>query len=270
MGEASAGRKHGAMTGVTRGCDGCLNDSPGLPRRRKADVPNITARFVRKRTFQGPLFSPAPSSGRKFISEQLFRNGLIFERSTQTMKQTLVRSILVAVALVSSSAAAAPPVRIGAVVANAGPAALLGNSFIKAIQLAKEDTHDTRRQYQLVIEEISGPDQAEAAIKKLIDVEKVDALIVGFSISGNIVKPYAETARIPMFCICSVAAVGDDVYTFTTMPVAEDEAAKWVAEAQREGCQTHRSNHAGLSKHQQSRSRGERAGEARGNRVRLR
>src|SRR3989475_12854232 len=65
--------------------------------------------------------------------------------------------------------------------------------------------------------------------------EKVDALIVGLSMSGQIVKPYAPAAKIPLFCICSVSGVGDELYTFTTMPLAEDEAAQWVAEAKGRG-----------------------------------
>src|SRR5207249_3129794 len=57
----------------------------------------------------------------------------------------------------------------------------------------------------------------------------------GLSISGQIVKPYATAAKIPFFCICSVSSVGDELYTFTTMPLAEDEATQWVAEAKRRG-----------------------------------
>jgi ABC-type branched-subunit amino acid transport system substrate-binding protein len=122
-------------------------------------------------------------------------------------------------------------IKIGAVVATRGPVALLGNSFVKAIQLAKEDLKNTTHQYELVVEEISSPDQAEPAIEKLIKVDKVDALVVGLSISGQIVKPYATAAKIPLFCICSVGSVGDELYSFTTMPLAEDEATRWVAEA---------------------------------------
>jgi hypothetical protein len=116
-----------------------------------------------------------------------------------------------------------------------GPAALLGNSFVKAIQLAKEDLKNTAHQYELVIEEISSPDKAEPAIQKLLKVDKVHAIIVGFSISGQIVKPYATAAKIPLFCIRSVGGVGDELYTFTIMPIAEDEAMQWVAEARRRG-----------------------------------
>lgn len=128
-----------------------------------------------------------------------------------------------------------PLIKIGAVVATRGPVALLGNSFLKAIQLAKEALKKTTHQYQLMIEEIPSPDKAEPAIKKLIKIDQVNALIVGLSISGQIVKPYATAAKIPLFCICSVSGVGDELYTFTTMPLAEDEATRWVAEAKMRG-----------------------------------
>jgi ABC-type branched-subunit amino acid transport system substrate-binding protein len=126
-------------------------------------------------------------------------------------------------------------IKIGAVVTTSGPAALLGISFLRAIRLAHEDLKDTTHHYDLVIEEISGPDKAEPAIQKLIGTHKVDALVVGFSISGQIVKPYATAARIPLFCICSVGSVGDQLFTFTIMPLAEDEATRWVTEARRRG-----------------------------------
>ncbi len=126
-------------------------------------------------------------------------------------------------------------IKIGAVVATRGPAALLGKSFLKAIQLAKEDLKNTKEQYELVIEEIPSPDKAEPAIRRLIKVDKVNALIVGLSMSGQIAKTHATAAKIPLFCICSVSSVGDELYTFTIMPLAEDEATQWVAEAQRRG-----------------------------------
>jgi ABC-type branched-subunit amino acid transport system substrate-binding protein len=128
-------------------------------------------------------------------------------------------------------------VKIGAVVATRGPAGLLGRSFLKAIQLAKEELKNTTRQYNLAIEEIPSPDKAEPAIEKLIKIDKVDALIVGLSMSGEIAKSYATAAKIPLFCICSIGSVGDELYTFTTMPLAEDEAAQ-VAEAKRRGIKT--------------------------------
>jgi ABC-type branched-subunit amino acid transport system substrate-binding protein len=125
--------------------------------------------------------------------------------------------------------------KIGAVVATQGPTALLGSSFLKAVQLSKEDLKQTRHRYELRIEEIPRPDRAIPAIEKLIKIDQVEGLIVGLSISGQLVKPYATAARIPLFCICSVSSVGDELYTFTIMPLAEDEASRWVAEATRRG-----------------------------------
>jgi ABC-type branched-subunit amino acid transport system substrate-binding protein len=126
-------------------------------------------------------------------------------------------------------------IKIGAVVATGGPVGLLGNSFVKAIQLASEELKNTTHQYELMLEEIASPDKAESAIEKLITIDRVDAAIVGLSMSGEIVKPYAIAAKIPLFCICSVGSVGDELYTFTTMPLAEDEAILWVAEAKSRG-----------------------------------
>ena len=126
-------------------------------------------------------------------------------------------------------------IKIGAVVTTGGPAALLGDSFLKAIRMAQEDLRETTHHYDLVVEEIANPDKAEPAIQKLIQTDKVNALVVGFSISGEIVKPYATAAGIPLFCICSVGSVGDQLFTFTIMPLAEDEATRWIAEARRRG-----------------------------------
>jgi ABC-type branched-subunit amino acid transport system substrate-binding protein len=124
-------------------------------------------------------------------------------------------------------------IKIGAIVATTGPAALLGSSFVKALELAKEDLKDTTHHYELVIEQIASADKAAPAIEKLVNTAKVDALIVGFSMSGMVAKSYATAAKIPLFCICSVGSVGDELYTFTIMPIAEDEATRWVREAQR-------------------------------------
>src|SRR5215471_4926764 len=115
-------------------------------------------------------------------------------------------------------------IKIGAVAATSGPVALLGRSFLKAIQLARDDLQETMQQYELIIEEIPTTDKADAAIEKLLRIDEVNALVVATSASAQIVKPYATAAKIPLFCVASIGSVGDEQYTFTTMPLAEDEA----------------------------------------------
>src|SRR6266550_5684360 len=110
------------------------------------------------------------------------------EQNMKSKVTVLIAALSLASVLASAQIAAGngtevpenPPIKIGTVVATSGPAALLGNSFVKAIQLAKEDSRNTQHQYELVIEEIASPDKAELAIKKLIETDKVNALIVGF------------------------------------------------------------------------------------------
>ena len=127
-------------------------------------------------------------------------------------------------------------VKIGVIVPTTGPGALLGNSFLKAVQMAKEDLKNTRYQYELVVEDSgTSPAQAERAIWKLIKVDKVKALVGGISATGKIVKPYATAAKIPHLCVCSVKTIGDGVYNFTNIPLPEDEAMRWVKEAQKRG-----------------------------------
>src|SRR4029453_2527073 len=52
-------------------------------------------------------------------------------------------------------------VRIGVLVPTEGPYAMLGNSFVKAVEMAKDDLRDTQYRYELVIRD-SGPDPVKA------------------------------------------------------------------------------------------------------------
>jgi ABC-type branched-subunit amino acid transport system substrate-binding protein len=127
-------------------------------------------------------------------------------------------------------------VKIGVIVPTDGPYAILGNSFVKAVQMAKDDLRNTKYQYELVIRD-SGPDpvKAEAVIRKVITEEKVNAIVGGISLIGQVTKPYARRARIPHTCVCTVASIGDGAYNFTNIPSPEAEGALWAREAKRRG-----------------------------------
>jgi len=75
------------------------------------------------------------------------------------------------------------------------------------------------------------------------------------------VKPYATWARIAHLCVCSVSSIGDGVYNFTNIPLPEDEAARWVEEAQRRG-EERRAPLAGLPERQRPREGAARGGGA--------
>lgn len=117
-----------------------------------------------------------------------------------------------------------------------GPYAILGSSFVKAVQMAKDDLQNTRYQYQLLIRD-PGPDPEKAVdvVRRVIDEERVDAIVGAVSLIGQVTKPYATRARIPHLCICTVTPIGDGAYNFTNIPLPEAEAVLWVQEAQRRG-----------------------------------
>src|SRR5438093_2035800 len=133
----------------------------------------------------------------------------------------------------------APPngvVKIGVIVPTGGPYAVLGNSFLKAVQMAQSDLQGTKFQYQLVLVNVGqDPGQARTAIQRAIRNEKIDAIVGGISRFGQVTRPLATAARILHTCVCSVTSIGDGAYNFTNIPSPEAEGVRWVQEAQRRG-----------------------------------
>jgi ABC-type branched-subunit amino acid transport system substrate-binding protein len=132
-------------------------------------------------------------------------------------------------------------IKIGILIPVDGPGKLLGTSFLKAIELAKEDVAQmkTKNTYQLVVENSgTSPAETEKAIQNLINKEKVEGIVGGISASGKIVKPYVTAAKIPHLCVCSVKTIGDGEYNFTNIPIAQDEAVRWIAEAKKRNIKT--------------------------------
>src|SRR5213076_720204 len=127
-------------------------------------------------------------------------------------------------------------VKIGVIVPTGGPYAVLGNSFLKAVQMAQSDLRGTKYQYQLVLVDVGPePGQARAAILHAIRDERVDAIVGGISRFGQVTRPLATQARILQTCVCSVTSIGDGAYNFTNIPSPEAEGVRWVQEAQRRG-----------------------------------
>jgi ABC-type branched-subunit amino acid transport system substrate-binding protein len=125
-------------------------------------------------------------------------------------------------------------IRIGVIVPAQGPSKLLGSSFLKAVELAREELPPTKNRYELVVVDTgTNAVQTRRAIQKLIGEHRVQAILGGISLPGQIIKGYATAAQIPHVCVCSVSSIGDGVYNFTNIPAPEDEAVRWVEEAQR-------------------------------------
>jgi len=130
-------------------------------------------------------------------------------------------------------------VKIGVIVPTGGPYAMLGSSFVKAVEMARDDLKETKYEYEFVIRD-SGPDPAKAkdVIRRTIAEDKVDAIVGGISLIGQQTKPFATEARIPHLCVCTVSWIADGAYNFTNIPSPEAEGVLWSQEARRRGIRT--------------------------------
>jgi ABC-type branched-subunit amino acid transport system substrate-binding protein len=130
-------------------------------------------------------------------------------------------------------------VKIGVIAPTQGPYALLGNGFVKAVEMAEADLENTKYRYQLLIRD-PGPNPAQAVevIRKLIENDEVNAVVGAVSLIGQVTTPYATRARIPHLCVCTVLPIGDGAYNFTNIPTPEAEGIRWVQEAQKRRIKT--------------------------------
>lgn len=123
-------------------------------------------------------------------------------------------------------------IKIGIVGPLTGGASVYGTNLAKGAEFALKNIKDTKYNYELVIEDDgTNPAQSASAAQKLINVDKVSAILTVTSGTGNAVKPIATSAKIPHICLCSDTRVGDNQYNFTNILLADDEAKKWLEEA---------------------------------------
>lgn len=134
---------------------------------------------------------------------------------------------------------AGEPFKIGIVAPLTGPGAVFGNALVKGMEMAKEDLGKTKNTYEFVIEDDgSNSGQSASAAQKLINIDKVKAIITTTAGTGNAVKPIAVSAKIPHICICSDSSVADAGYNFTNSLLPEEETSGWVVEASKRNIKT--------------------------------
>lgn len=144
----------------------------------------------------------------------------------------IVVIVLVFIGYKGSRTTSSEAIRIGLIAPLTGPGEVFGKSVSNAIIMAEEDLEGTKHQYKVLVEDDgTNPAQSASAARKLIDVDKVQALISMTSGTGNAVKPIAAASRIPNICICSDVSVAESPYNFTNLILPDDEATGWLVEA---------------------------------------
>jgi len=122
-------------------------------------------------------------------------------------------------------------VKIGVVAPLTGGASGYGLPLIKGVELASKALAGTKNTYEVVFEDDgTNPANAASAAQKLVNVDKVDAIITTTSGTGNAVKPIATAAGIPHICVCTDSRLVDNKTNFTYLVVPEIEARAWADE----------------------------------------
>jgi branched-chain amino acid transport system substrate-binding protein len=119
--------------------------------------------------------------------------------------------------------------KIGFVLPLSGDWAFLGNGIRDGALLAQRDLETKGQKLTLIFEDNQGQLTSSAsAAKKLIEVQKVDALISIISGVSKLLKPLATHANIINIGICSDTEVADGQHSFINYLTAEQGVSKFL------------------------------------------
>ena len=129
------------------------------------------------------------------------------------------------------------PIKIGLSLPLTGDLSFIGEADKNAAQLALADINsnpNNKHTYQLLFEDDAFDAQkAASAANKLINVDKVNALVSVGSTAGNSISPIAEAAKIPHFGTASDANVAKGEYNLTDWTQPKEEVTKLIQELTR-------------------------------------
>lgn len=136
----------------------------------------------------------------------------------------------------SNQQSAKETIKIGILAPMTGGGAVFGNSLYNGVKLALADLKDTKYHYELVLEDDgTNPAQSVSGAQKLINIDKVKAILTTTSGTGNATAPLAETAKVVHICVCADQKVGTGQYNFTNSMIPNDEVEGWLNEAKKRG-----------------------------------
>lgn len=139
--------------------------------------------------------------------------------------------LLALVFLLPGTVIAEDAVKIGFVLPLSGDWAFLGEGVRDAALLAGKDLEKATPPVKLLFEDNSGQlKQSASAAYRLINVEKVDAIISIISGVGLLINPIAEKAEVLNFGLCSNVNVADGKYNFTNYITTEEGARSFLEE----------------------------------------
>ncbi|MBI5055114.1 MAG: ABC transporter substrate-binding protein [Nitrospirae bacterium] len=126
--------------------------------------------------------------------------------------------------------------KVGMVAPLSGTAAYLGEGMRNAMLLAKDHLKNTKYNYEIVVEDDQlDPKVTASAANKLINVDKVDAIVSIEAGPGNVVSHLATSNNKIHFGITAVSGVANGVNNFLHWTPAIEQARVLVNELRKKG-----------------------------------
>ena len=130
-------------------------------------------------------------------------------------------------------------VKLGVILPLTGENEAIGQECRVGLKILQDElkAKETAFDYQFIVEDDQMlPKQTAMAAQKLLKVDKVDALFPTYSTGGNVAKPFAEKAKIPMVAIgASDPTVANGSYCFTNAAKVDKQAVMFLETARELG-----------------------------------
>lgn len=127
-------------------------------------------------------------------------------------------------------------IKIGVIAPLTGNLAFVGEGYRDAFLLAKENSKNTKYNYELIFEDDQmDPAKTATALQKLISIDKVNAVVSFASGPANVISPLAGQNKIIHFGIATDPSAANGEYNFMHWTPPSEEAKTFVAELQERG-----------------------------------
>ena len=130
---------------------------------------------------------------------------------------------------------AKPVLKIGVILPLTGANSYMGEQMREGYEFVKEYQHPEVDYELIYFDDQQSPAKAAVGGKKLIEVDKVDALLTGTSQTASIVADAAEKAKIIHLGISSDNRFTEKDYNYTMAPDSRDESAVLLQYMQEQG-----------------------------------
>jgi branched-chain amino acid transport system substrate-binding protein len=126
-------------------------------------------------------------------------------------------------------------IKIGVTVPLTGTNGFVGEGIKDAILLAQNKLQNTKYKYEVIFEDVQvDPKLAANAAQKLINIDKVDAIISAYAPVGNTIAPIAEKSQVVHIGIAFDPRAAEGNYNFIDFTTPDTSAKAFLAELKKQ------------------------------------